>query len=34
MKSMSEVMLFATASALNAALVIGAAFAVAWFTAT
>jgi hypothetical protein len=29
---MTEVMLFATASAVNAALVIGAAFAVAWFT--
>lgn len=33
MKSVSEVVMFATASAVNAALVIGAAFAVAWFTA-
>lgn len=33
MKSMSEVAMFATASAINAALVIGAAFAVAWLRA-
>lgn len=33
MKSMSEAVLFATASAVNAALLIGAAFAVAWFGA-
>ncbi len=33
MKSVSEVVMFATATAVNAAIVIGAAFVVAWMSA-